>query len=130
MKLTKDQFKEALLSDGILKGRNLEMLSLIFNAPNCHATDLQLAEVLGYTDTAPINALINKLGKRIALYHNLTPEKLDISDGSQWCQLITDCRNDEKGFPWSVQPNLSDALVELRLLQELEPQHLTIDDSH
>ena len=73
MKLTKDQFKEALLSYGILKGRNLEMLSLIFNAPNCHATDLQLAEVLGYTDTAPINALINKLGKRIALYHNLTP---------------------------------------------------------
>jgi len=120
MELSREQYKEALLSDGTLKERSVELLSLLYNAPNCEATGSQPAEAFGYKDFRPINALIGKLGKRIAEYHSVSAD--DLNDGFQgvWWQLIMDGRRNEQGFNWSLKGNLFDALVELELLQELE----------
>jgi len=66
MELTSEQYQEALLSEGVLKERSLELLSILYSAPDCRSTGTQLAEVLGYPDFPPVNALLGKLGKRIA----------------------------------------------------------------
>ena len=56
MELTKNPYKEALLQEGILKGRNLELLSAIYESPSCEITGTQLAEIFGYKAFPPINA--------------------------------------------------------------------------
>ena len=76
MELSKEQYKEALLAEGILKDRSIELLSALYDAPNCEATASQLANVLGYVDFPPVNALIGKLGKRIAHYYDLTKDEI------------------------------------------------------
>jgi len=119
MELSKEQYKKALLVKGILKDRSLELLSALYDAPKCEATGEQLAGVLGYDGFPPVNALIGKLGKRIALYFNLS--KGDIkTEFTGWWQLIANGKNTKNGFAWSLKDNLFDALVELNLLQEYE----------
>ncbi len=61
MKITKDQYKQALTSEGVLKDRSIELLSVLHDAPSCEATAPQLAEMLGYSDFPPVNALVGKL---------------------------------------------------------------------
>ena len=119
MELTKNQYKEALLQEGILKGRNLELLSAIYESPSCEITGTELAEIFGYKAFPPINALLGKLGKRIAQFHNVLPEDIG-TDHQWWCQIVTNGKRDDEGFKWSLQNNLFDALVELGLLQDLE----------
>ena len=63
--ITKEQYKIALQADGVLKVRSVDLLTVLYDAPACRATSTQLAQVLGYEDFPPVNALIGKLGKRI-----------------------------------------------------------------
>jgi len=119
MELSKEQYKKALLTEGILKDRSLELLSSLFDAPNCEATAQQLSVVLGYEGFPPVNALIGKLGKRIAQHFNLSKDDIK-TEFSGWWQLIANGKETENGFTWSLKDNLFDALVELNLLQEYE----------
>lgn len=119
MELSKEQYKKALLAEGILKDRSLELLSTLYDAPNCEATAQQLSVILGYNGFPPVNALIGKLGKRIAQYFNLTQEDVK-TEYTGWWQLIANGKATENGFVWTLKDNLFDALVELNLLQESE----------
>jgi len=46
MNITKEQYKKALATDGILKEGNTEMLSFLFSAPQCEATAPQITMLL------------------------------------------------------------------------------------
>ena len=117
MELTKDQYKTALLTDGILQERSIELLTVMYESPDCQATAPQLARVLGYDDFPPVNALVGKLGKRIANFYGIG--KSDIAgEFTGWWQLIADGSREAEGFTWSLKGNLFDALVELQLLEE------------
>lgn len=72
VKITKEQYKQALPAGNTLKDRSVELLNMLYDAPNCEATAPQLAAMLGYSDFPPVNALIGKLGKRIARVSILT----------------------------------------------------------
>lgn len=117
MELTKEQYKTALLTDGILLERSIELLTVLYESPDCQATAPQLAKVLGYDDFPPVNALVGKLGKRIATFYGI--DKSDIAgEFTGWWQLIADGSRESEGFTWSLKGNLFDALVELHLLEE------------
>ena len=58
MRITKDQFKRALSAKGVLKNKSVELLNMLYGAPNCEATAGQLARMLGYVDFRPVNALL------------------------------------------------------------------------
>lgn len=119
--ISKDQFKAALQADGVLKDRSIELLSMLFDAPACRATGTQLAQVLGYEDFPPVNALIGKLGKRIAIHLGIDlPERSANSPG--WWQIVATGEYIEEGFAWSLRSELFDALVELGLLVDQESQ--------
>lgn len=119
--ITKEQFKAALRADGVLKDRSVELLTVLFDAPACRATGTQLAQVLGYEDFPPVNALIGKLGKRIAIHLGIDlPERSSNSPG--WWQIIATGEYVEGGFAWSLRSELFDALVELGLLVDRESQ--------
>lgn len=113
MKITKDQYKQALLAEGILKERSIELFNMLYDSPNCEATAPQLAQMFGYTDFPPVNALIGNLGKRIAHYL-----RIDIS--SSWWRVIAHGEQKPDGFTWRLREELFDALVELGLLQDSE----------
>ncbi len=119
IRISKDQYKLALSSEGILKERNLELLRVLYDAPNCAATAPQLAEVLGYRNFPPINALVGQLGKRIANFLNITliPRE-DNSPG--WWQIVADGEQRPEGFTWRLKTPLVEALEELGLLNDVE----------
>ena len=119
MELSKNQYKEALLSEGILIGKSLEFLCILYYAPNSRATAPELAVALGYKNFPPINALIGNLGKRIANYYHLTKDDIK-TEFTGWWQLIAKGEYTNKGFVWTLKNHLSDALIELNLPQEYE----------
>jgi len=117
MKISKEQYKRALQEDGVLKSRSIELLNLMYDAPDCAVTASELASVLGYKDFPPVNALIGKLGKRIAEYLEIElPERTNNSPG--WWQILAHGEYKEIGFTWTLREELFDALVELELLDE------------
>jgi 5-methylcytosine-specific restriction protein A len=119
LSITKEQFKKALSTEGILKDRSLELLALINDAPSCRATARQLAQIFGYEDLAPVNALIGKLGKRIANHLGLQlPERPSNSPG--WWRILATGEYTPEGFAWSLRKELLEALNELGLLADRE----------
>ena len=110
-----DDYKIALQADGVIKERSLELLHALYDAPNCEATATDLANALGYDNFPPVNALIGKLGKRIANHLNIKNPS-----GSGWWQVIANGEDRDIGFTWWLKDNLFDALVDLNLLQEIE----------
>lgn len=117
MKITKDQYIEALSADGVLKDRSIELLNLLYDAPNCEATAPQLAQMLGYNDFPPVNALIGKLGKRIANHLGVKPLEREYNSPGWW-KIIASGEQRAEGFTWKIRNELFDALVELGLLQD------------
>jgi 5-methylcytosine-specific restriction protein A len=119
LRITKKQFKEALSCEGVLKDRSLDLLALINDAPSCRATARQLAQIFGYEDFAPVNALIGKLGKRIATHLGLRlPNRSSNSPG--WWRVIATGEYTPDGFAWSLRRELLEALEELGLLADRE----------
>jgi len=117
MKITKNQYIQALSAKGVLKDRSVELLKLLYDAPNCEATAPQLAHVMGYNDFPPVNGLIGNLGKRIAKHLGIDlPERENNSPG--WWQLVAHGEPRSDGFTWRIRNELFDALVELDLLQD------------
>ena len=117
--ITKDQFKSALNTDGVLKEKSIELLTILYDAPSCRATAGQIAQVFGYEDFRPVNALIGQLGKRIAHHLGIDlPERPSNSRG--WWQIVATGEYLEEGFTWSLREDLFDALVELGLLASNE----------
>jgi 5-methylcytosine-specific restriction enzyme A len=112
-----ESYKKALLSEGILKERSLELLNVLYDSPHCEATGTELANTLGYKDFPPVNALIGKLGKRIAKFLEINNQT-----DSRWWQIVANGEERDNGFTWSLRDNLFDALVDLNLLQEIEIQ--------
>ena len=119
--ITKAQYMAALQADGVLKDRSIELLTVLYDAPACRATARQLAQVLGYDGFPPVNALIGKLGKRIAAHLGINlPDRLGNSPG--WWQIVATGEYIPEGFAWSLRPELFDALVEVGLLFDRENQ--------
>jgi len=117
MKISKEQYKRALQEDGVLKSRSVEILNWMYDAPDCAVTSSELASLLGYKDFRPVNALIGKLGKRIAEYLEIElPERKNNSPG--WWKILAHGEYKEEGFTWTLRDELFDALVELGLLDE------------
>ena len=117
MNITKEQYKSALMAEGVLKDRSIELLTMLHDAPNCEATAPQLAEMLGYNNFPPINALLGKLGKRIAAHLSIDlPAREGNSPG--WWRIVAHGDPKDDGFTWRLREELFNALVELGLLQD------------
>jgi len=115
--ITKAQYVSALNEEGVLRDRSLELLTVLFDAPSCRATAGQIAEIFGYENFPPVNALIGQLGKRIAHHLQIElPERPNNSRG--WWQIVATGEHIEEGFAWSLRDELFDALVELNLLSD------------
>jgi 5-methylcytosine-specific restriction enzyme A len=121
MKITKSQYVQALSAEGVLKDRSIELLNMLYDAPSCKATAPQLAQMLGYSDFPPVNALIGKLGKRIAKHLGIDlPKRENNSPG--WWKVLVHGETRPEGFTWSLRNELFDALVDLGLLQDSDPK--------
>lgn len=118
-KISKSEYIKALSTKGVLKDKSIELLNLLCDAPNCEATAPQLAQMLGYQDFPPVNALIGKLGKRIA---NHLGVKLSVRNEKRpgWWQVVARGEAKPEGFTWKLRKELLEALADLGLLQEFD----------
>lgn len=120
MEITKDQYKQALMSEGVLKERSVELLKMLYDAPNCQATAPQLAAMLGYETFSPINALVGQLGKRIAGSLGIQLPSRESFKSPGWWKIIATGEYAPDGFTWTLRVDLFDAMVELGLLADSE----------
>jgi 5-methylcytosine-specific restriction protein A len=117
MNITKEQYKQALRTKGVLKERSIELLQLLNDSPNCQATSPQLAELLGYKSFSPVNALVGQLGKRIAGVLGI--QSPDIEPGRpSWWNIIAHGETIADGFAWTLKEELLEALIELDLFED------------
>lgn len=118
-KISKSEYIRALSARGVLKERSIELLNMLYDAPNCEATAPQLAQMLGFQDFPPVNALIGKLGKRIAIQLRIElPEREGRSPG--WWQIVAHGEVKPGGFTWKLREELYEALLELGYLKDLD----------
>jgi 5-methylcytosine-specific restriction protein A len=120
MNLTKDQFIDALKTNGILLDKSIELLNIMFYSPNCQINGNEIARIMGYSDFPRVNALVGKLGKRIAQHFSINLEREDNSPG--WWRIISDGEYVDNKFNWKLKPELIEALIDLRLLEENNPK--------
>lgn len=130
MNLTKEQYKHALNTKGVLKERSIELLQVLNDSPNCQATSPQLAKLLGYESFSPVNALVGQLGKRIAGVLGIqSPARKSGRPG--WWEIIAHGETAADGFVWTLKEELLEALTELNLLEDSEnnlyPEIVAID---
>ena len=119
IEITVADYKRALTSPEVLKERSIELLRVLHDAPNCEATSRQLAEILGYADFPPANALVGKLGKRIAKCLNISlPEREDNSPG--WWKIVAKGAQRPQGFTWRLRRELIEAMMDLGLVSDNE----------
>jgi len=118
MELSKEQYKNALKADGVLKDGNLELLNFLFSATLCEATAPEITAALGYGNKpGPANAILGNLGKRISKHLGIElPERQNNSPG--WWQLIAHGEQRTEGFVWRLREELIDALIELDLIDD------------
>ena len=55
---TNEQYASALQQEGVLKDKSVELLYILYDAPNCEATAKQIAQIFGYSDFPPVIAFI------------------------------------------------------------------------
>ncbi len=118
--ITTEQYISALKQEGVLKERSVELLYILYDAPNCEATAKQIAQIFGYNDFPPVNALIGKLGKRIANNLNIQLNERPGKSSPGWWQVIANGEYKPDGFTWSLKDELFEALVDLGLLRDYE----------
>jgi 5-methylcytosine-specific restriction protein A len=124
VRISKEQYARALGTEGVLQKRSVEVLRILHDAPNCEATAPQLAYILGYSDFPPANALVGKLGKRIAGCLNITlPPRADNSPG--WWKIVATGQQGPEGFAWRLRKPLIEAMTELGFLDDEGPRLYT-----
>lgn len=102
MSISKEEYKEALSKEGILTENSIEVLNLIYDAPNCNATTSELAASLGYSDFAPVNSIVGKLGKRIANYLDINVDNKN-NEYSSWYNIIVMVNLKNKDIPGACE---------------------------
>jgi 5-methylcytosine-specific restriction protein A len=113
MNISKSQYIRALSKKGVLKEKSLPLLNALYYAPNCQLTPAELAELLGYKEFSPVNALIGKLGKRIA-----SALKINRSNIYGWYEIVAPGELKKDSFTWKLNIQLGNALKEMALLEE------------
>jgi predicted HNH restriction endonuclease len=111
--LSKKEYKKALQSKHVLKGKSLELLGRLNDAISCGATAKEISNIFGYSDFPPVNSIIGKLGKRIQ--KSVNPK----TTTGNW-NTIADGKQTERGFVWVLKKELRDALLELGMINKQE----------
>jgi predicted HNH restriction endonuclease len=113
MNISKSQYIKALSTKGVLKEKSIPLLNALYYAPNCQLTPDELAELLGYKEFPPVNALIGGLGKRIA-----NELKINRSKFYGWYEVVAPGELKDNSFTWKLNRNLGNAIKEMALLEE------------
>lgn len=108
--LTKEQYKSALRTKGVLTKRSIELLRVF--ATTTTATATELAELLGIDHFGGVNSLVGQLGKRIA-------NELEVqAEPRKWWKVIAHGKQTSGGFAWTIKDELLNAALELGLLED------------
>jgi hypothetical protein len=113
--ISKEEYKKALKAEGVITESSSAFLNELFHSNGRRLSAPELSEALGHSPiTSPANAIIGRLGRKIAEQLNLEPPlRNDRSPG--WYQYIAD-DTEEKGHKWILKEALAEALIELGLV--------------
>lgn len=120
---TKEQFKRALLADGVLNKHRIKVLKKLYEFSFCIATSREIGKRLGQK-TITINSKFGKIGHAVADVLNIVPAGRR-SGTSMWWSVLADGVPDRNGFNCKLKDNLVAAISELGLFHE--PQYYPDD---
>ncbi len=110
---------------GYLSETQKKLLSAIYYFQQCEATAPQLAKYLGYEHYVTVNAIVGRLGKKIAKSLNI---KRDYDDWAGWDILFWG-ENSDKGFLWTLKDEFKKAIQQLDWINDEKlPEEIDIND--
>ena len=111
-----------LLDHSLTDDKLLILLTAMHSVPDHEAPASDLAQLVGYSHHAPLNALVSRFSKLIVAKYGIQPPLR--ADGSpRWWHIpFLGYDNKQGKFPWVLRPELSIALDEL--LGDKLPDHL------
>lgn len=116
LSISKEQFKNALLANGVLNKHRVEVLKALYESSYCIATSKEIGKRLG-KKTITINARFGKIGHAVADFLNIIPENRRAGT-PMWWSVLAEGVPDFNGFNWRLKKNLVDAINELGLFHE------------
>lgn len=113
-----DAFKNAILAVDLTE-LEISILKAQYAFPNRTVTVPQLAKALGYPSFQPMNMFYGRLGRRLSPYLGDAPERYANGDPA-WFSYLSEGISHPIGFLWSMYPELAKALVELRIVDQID----------
>lgn len=108
--LTSQAFLLAFESGKTINESDNALIQCFLEEPDYTQSATELAKKLGYSDIAPVNALIGKFAKRILEYYGITLEREGNSPG--WWRVIADGKEKNGTFLWTLKPTFVEAIKE------------------
>ncbi|MST93899.1 MAG: HNH endonuclease [Pedosphaera sp.] len=118
MRISIEQFKDAIAADGVLRARDLELLRTHYGCRNCSATAGQLCRLLGYQAVVEVNGAFGRLGHRVADFLRIS-SSVRPNETIQWWAILAEGVQEQQGFVWTLREELVSALIQLRLLENV-----------
>ena len=115
--LSDQSFLDAITDGNIIYESDKPLLRCFLNKENYTMSAPQLAQELGYSDIAPVNALVGKFAKRIANFYGVSLERE--GNGPGWWRLIADGEYVDGIFFWTLKPAFVKALKGSHRLEPL-----------
>lgn len=99
-----------LFRNGFFTKKEEDVLFAFFSFRDCKATAPQIAEILGYSHFVPVNSLVGKLGKRLAIELNLPVRKRRDGSFAGW-DIIFEGESSYEGFLWTLKKPIQEAIT-------------------
>jgi len=107
--ISKDQWRELLSSEEIIKKEDFNLLKKIYFSKNHMVTGIQLAKLMDMSHHGPLNLQVGRMSKRIIKRLNVETSKR--SDGrDRWWHVPFLGMKDDEGFHWILRPELKAAM--------------------
>ncbi|MEW6063992.1 HNH endonuclease [Desulforamulus profundi] len=119
--ITKEQWKNILVDERLVKPYNLDLILMVYNEPNHMATATDIAIKNGQSPKS-YNSNVGQLGKRIAKYLGIEAprQKHDSTKFNYWHIMFLGARHKNgKNFLWILRPELKEAIDELIIEKRL-----------
>jgi len=115
--ITKEDFKNALLADGLLNESDIDLIKYHYSRPNHEATATQLSIFFHHKKYTAVNLHFARISKKICKYTGKYPYQGE-NGKYWWWTLLANGRSDGRYFIWELRPELIDAIEEIGFIED------------
>lgn len=122
LNFNKEEWLEVLQDEDIFDKMGLEMVTFVYEQPNCQSSATEIGEALGGVSQQQVTAWNRRVARKIFIMLGKEPPHNDKGGKRYWNALFdgdAEHEHDEIGrFIWILRPSLVSALRQLHIQQD------------